>query len=153
MSLASRRVVTAALDAAGWTSISTQLSALLLRHTSGAVWETTTQAGDCALSVPGGPIVAFHRKVPNAVVIAACLAAAGQLDQAPPTETARAVAENDARSTVVSVLMAEATTASEINAMTRLALRAGLLWRCQPCRRDHYVNNSVCSCGTRRPGN
>ena len=153
MSLASRRHVTSALEAAGWTGTPTRLAQQTFRHTSGAVWSTTTQAGDCALSVPSGPTVSFHRKVPNAVVIASCLAAAGQLDQAPPTDSARVVAENDARSTVVSVLMAEATTAMEINALTRVALRAGLLWRCQPCRRDHYVNNPVCSCGARRPAN
>lgn len=153
MTLKDRHAVTEALLAAGWKADAPAPGLLppLLKHPSGAAWGTTTQAGDCALSVGSGPTVTFHRKVPNAVVIAAALAAAGQLDEAPPTENARTVAEYDARSSVISQLMAETTTTTEIRTVTRVALRAGLLWRCRPCDRDHYVNNSVCTCGARRP--
>lgn len=55
------------------------------------------------------------------------------------------------RTSAVVVLLAECTTPHETNAVTRVALRAGFLWRCHPCKRDHYLTGPDCSCGARRP--
>ena len=57
----------------------------------------------------------------------------------------------EARTAVVVLLLAEVVTAHERNALLRLALRAGLMWRCHPCRTDHYLTNETCTCGAKRP--
>ncbi|MCY0957673.1 hypothetical protein [Streptomyces sp. H27-H5] len=85
MTLEHRRAVTEALEAAGWTGTAGRLGHLL-KHPSGAVWEITTEAGGCDLDVPDAATVTFSSRVPNPVVIAACLAAAGQLDPAHVTD-------------------------------------------------------------------
>ncbi|MFJ5890365.1 hypothetical protein [Streptomyces californicus] len=52
----------------------------LLKHESGICWEVLTEAGGCALDFPDGTSTPFTRATPDRVVIAACLAATGQLD-------------------------------------------------------------------------
>jgi hypothetical protein len=59
--------------------------------------------------------------------------------------------DDELKSQAVTLLLAEATTATEINSVTRVALRAGFMWRCHPCKRDHYLRAEACPCGTRRP--
>ncbi|MGW6391143.1 hypothetical protein ACWFR1_11700 [Streptomyces sp. NPDC055103] len=72
--------VAEALDAAGWTGDTLDPRGLL-KHPTGAVWAVVTETGGCALDLPNeGATVAFPSKIPDTVVIAACLAAAGQLD-------------------------------------------------------------------------
>ncbi|WNI20342.1 hypothetical protein [Actinacidiphila sp. ITFR-21] len=154
MTADSRHAITEALQAAGWTDEDPAPGLLpKLRHPSGPVLTVISGDGGCALELGDGLSMTFLSGLPPAVVIAACLAAAGQLDQTPPSESARLSAEYEALSTVMSRLLAEATTATEINAVSRVGLRAGLLWRCHPCRQDHYLFQSVCSCGARRPAN
>ncbi|MFJ6014517.1 hypothetical protein [Streptomyces sp. NPDC092952] len=75
----SRIGIAEALDAARWTGDT--LDPLgLMKHESGAVWGVLTDAGDCGLDCPNGAVIGFPGDTPDAVVIAACLAAAGQLD-------------------------------------------------------------------------
>ncbi|MFE4796173.1 hypothetical protein ACFRFL_13915 [Streptomyces sp. NPDC056708] len=72
--------VAEALDEAGWTGDTLDPRGLL-KHPSGAVWAVVNEAGGCALDLsPVGATIPFHGKVPDSVVIAACLAASGQLD-------------------------------------------------------------------------
>ncbi|MFJ7592483.1 hypothetical protein ACIQZO_34960 [Streptomyces sp. NPDC097617] len=72
--------VAEALDAADWTGDTLDPRGLL-KHESGAVWAVVNETGGCALDLPGaGASIAFAAKIPDAVVIAACLAASGQLD-------------------------------------------------------------------------
>ncbi|MFD3608994.1 hypothetical protein ACFWXA_13135 [Streptomyces atroolivaceus] len=59
--------------------------------------------------------------------------------------------DTELKSQAVTLLLAEATTATEINALTRVALRAGFMWRCHPCKRDHYGRTEACGCGAKRP--
>ncbi|BBA98290.1 hypothetical protein RVR_4423 [Actinacidiphila reveromycinica] len=59
--------------------------------------------------------------------------------------------DDELKSQAVTLLLAEATTAIEINALTRVALRAGFMWRCFPCKRDHYLRTEKCGCGAGRP--
>ncbi|WNI31472.1 hypothetical protein [Streptomyces sp. ITFR-6] len=159
MTIESRLAVAAALQAAGWTGTPGRLGHGILKHPSGAVWQISNEAGGCSLDldVPDGPTVDFRSKVPNSVVVAACLAASGQLDPAPtgpPPPSALLVAEleTEAQTAVVTNLLATATTTTEINAVARVALRAGLLWRCHPCKRDHYLRDNRCvECGASRP--
>ncbi|MGW6456305.1 hypothetical protein ACWF94_10325 [Streptomyces sp. NPDC055078] len=69
-----------ALDAAGWTGDILDPRGLL-KHPSGAVWAMVSETGVCVLDMSNaGASVAFPSRVPDSVVIAACLAAAGQLD-------------------------------------------------------------------------
>jgi hypothetical protein len=76
----SRIGIAEALDAAGWTG-DTLDPRSLLKHPSGATWAVVTDAGGCALDLaPLGVTVPFPSKTPDAVVIAACLAATKQLD-------------------------------------------------------------------------
>lgn len=55
------------------------------------------------------------------------------------------------RTAVVVLMLNEATTAQEHNAVVRTALRAGLMWRCHPCRADYYLTHQTCTCGAPRP--
>lgn len=55
------------------------------------------------------------------------------------------------RSAAVARLMAEATTLHEKNALARVALRAGFLWRCHPCKKNYHLALGWCPCGTLRP--
>lgn len=59
--------------------------------------------------------------------------------------------EAEARAAAASLLLAETTTAQERNALTRVLLRAGFLWRCHPCREDLYATTERCGCGNARP--
>lgn len=153
MTLESRYAVTEALEAAGWTSTTQRLTYHQLTHPSGAAWEITTEAGGCALYLPDGQAVTLSSKITNEVVIAACLAATGQLDQTQtePTTTDHTAVETETRAVLLSLLLDEATTAMETNAVTRCALRAGLLWRCHPCKRNHHIHEHTCTCGAHRP--
>ncbi|MFF4388534.1 hypothetical protein ACFY0G_17405 [Streptomyces sp. NPDC001552] len=77
----SRLDVVEALEAAGWTGDEDR-PLEILRHSSGAVWAVTNEYGDCGLDCPGGAVVEFPGDALDPVVIAACLAAAGQLTPA-----------------------------------------------------------------------
>lgn len=57
----------------------------------------------------------------------------------------------ESRTQAITLLLAEAETATDINALTRVARRAGFLWRCPGCRTDNYPTREACSCGTARP--
>ncbi|MET9321928.1 hypothetical protein ABZX75_17300 [Streptomyces sp. NPDC003038] len=82
MTWISRIDVAEALEAAGW--VGDEPDPLgLLRHPSGAVWAVSNDSGDCGLDCPGGAVVEFPGDAPDQVVIAACLAAADQLEAAP----------------------------------------------------------------------
>ncbi|MFJ6061640.1 hypothetical protein ACIQHU_01225 [Streptomyces tendae] len=58
--------------------------------------------------------------------------------------------ERDSRSIAITQLLGAAETSGEINALHRVARRAGYLWRCPTCREDHYPNRETC-CGKPRP--
>ncbi|MFD4315053.1 hypothetical protein [Streptomyces sp. NPDC058548] len=79
----SRLDIGKALDAAGWEGEPSNPLGLL-RHPSGSVWATYSNDGDCGLGVSGGAVVEFGGDIPDQVIIAACLTAAGQLN---PDET------------------------------------------------------------------
>jgi hypothetical protein len=55
--------------------------------------------------------------------------------------------EREARATAITQLLGAAETTTEMNALTRVARRAGFLWRCPGCREDNYANRDVCRCG------
>lgn len=55
------------------------------------------------------------------------------------------------RTVAVVLMLVEATTAHERAAVTRTALRAGLMWRCHPCRLDYLLSTGACDCGALRP--
>jgi hypothetical protein len=55
------------------------------------------------------------------------------------------------RTAAVVALLAECVTTHESNAVTRVALRAGFMWRCHPCKENHYLTAGACSCGAARP--
>jgi hypothetical protein len=59
--------------------------------------------------------------------------------------------DRDARTTAITLLLGAAETSGEINALTRVALRSGFLWRCSKCREDHYPDRDFCRCGAARP--
>lgn len=81
MTADSRRTITAALEAAGWTDADHAPGLLpKLRHSSGPVLTVLTDNGGCALELRDGLSMTFLSGLPTAVVIAACLAASGQLD-------------------------------------------------------------------------
>lgn len=73
----SRLDVVEALEAAGWTG-DPEYPLTLLRHPLGAVFGIHNEAGDCGLDTAGGSPVEFPGNIPDAVVIAACLAASHQ---------------------------------------------------------------------------
>jgi hypothetical protein len=71
--------VVEALEAAGWTG-DTDNPLGLLRH-NGAVWGTTSDAGDSSLTEPtAGQTIGFPSNTPDELIVATCLAAAGQAD-------------------------------------------------------------------------
>lgn len=74
----SRTDIVEALESAGW--ISDDQPRPVLRHASGAAWALSTRAGDCGLDCPNDAVLEFGADIPDLVVIAACLAASGQLD-------------------------------------------------------------------------
>ncbi|MFJ5890362.1 hypothetical protein [Streptomyces californicus] len=59
--------------------------------------------------------------------------------------------EAETRTAAAAVLLAEAATAHERAALTRVCLRAGFLWRCHPCKESHYLTTEACGCGVKRP--
>lgn len=78
MSWNSRIDVTEALERAGWAGDPDDPFGIL-RHPSGAVWAVTNDGGDCGVDTPGGGVIEIPGDVPDPVVIAAALAASGQL--------------------------------------------------------------------------
>ncbi|WP_019548541.1 hypothetical protein [Streptomyces sulphureus] len=74
----SRLDVAEALERAGWTGDDDR-PLEILRHPSGAVWAVANDAGDCGVDTPGGGVADFPGDVADSVVIAAALAASGQL--------------------------------------------------------------------------
>jgi hypothetical protein len=58
--------------------------------------------------------------------------------------------DDETRSQAIAVLLATAETSGELNALTRVGLRAGFLWTCPSCRQDNYANREAC-CGKPRP--
>lgn len=84
----SRLAVAEALEAAGWTG-DEHRPLEVYRHPSGAAWAVHNDAGDCGLDCPNRSGVDFPGDVPDAVVIAACLAAAGQLNPPAAEEAGR----------------------------------------------------------------
>lgn len=84
----SRQDVIDALEAAGWIGDDRDPLGVLCHYHSGAVWASAAlvnDAGNCHLiPKPGaGVILTFPGATPDAVVIAACLAAASQLNPDP----------------------------------------------------------------------
>ncbi|MFJ2206007.1 hypothetical protein [Streptomyces microflavus] len=57
----------------------------------------------------------------------------------------------ETRTAAVVLLLAETTTNQERLALLRLALRGGLMWRCFPCKLDHYLTTDTCTCRAARP--
>ncbi|MFD4315052.1 hypothetical protein [Streptomyces sp. NPDC058548] len=53
--------------------------------------------------------------------------------------------------TAAKLLLEECVTPHEWNAVVRVSLKAGLLWRCHDCKENHYPIVDACSCGTQRP--
>lgn len=81
MSTESRQAITTALEAAGWTADAPTPGLLpKLRHSSGPVLFVMNDNGGCALELGDDLSMTFLSGLPAAVVIAACLAASGQLD-------------------------------------------------------------------------
>lgn len=58
--------------------------------------------------------------------------------------------DDEERAQAITLLLGAAETSGEINALTRVGLRAGFLWRCPSCRTDNYANREAC-CGKARP--
>ena len=58
--------------------------------------------------------------------------------------------DRDTRSQAITLLLGAAETSGEMNALIRVGLRTGFLWRCPSCRGDHYPNRDTC-CGKPRP--
>ncbi|MFD5788640.1 hypothetical protein ACFWH1_18705 [Streptomyces sp. NPDC127037] len=90
----SRIGVAEALDAAGWTGDTLDPRGLLKHPETRAVWAVVNETGGCALDLPHlGATVPFPGVIPDAVVIAACLAASGQL--APARNSAALKADSE----------------------------------------------------------
>ncbi|MFC7791322.1 hypothetical protein [Streptomyces cinereoruber] len=81
MSWNSRLDVVEVLEGAGWTGAADN-PIEKLRHTTGAAWAFLPRGG-CGLICPNGAMIEFPWGGPDSVVIAACLAAADQLQPAP----------------------------------------------------------------------
>ncbi|MGW1463869.1 hypothetical protein ACWCPT_05875 [Streptomyces sp. NPDC002308] len=64
---------------------------------------------------------------------------------------ARDIDDRENRAAAITLLLCAAETSGEINALTRVARRAGFLWRCTKCREDHYPTKDTCRCGATRP--
>jgi hypothetical protein len=58
--------------------------------------------------------------------------------------------EREARATAIAQLLGSAETTTEMNALTRVGIRAGFLWRCPTCKEPNYANRKTC-CGKPRP--
>lgn len=58
--------------------------------------------------------------------------------------------DTDTRARAITLLLAAAETSNEINALIRVARRAGFMWRCDTCRDNHYADRETC-CGKPRP--
>ena len=56
----------------------------------------------------------------------------------------------DRETRALTLLLGEAETSGEMNALTRVARRAGFLWTCRSCRTDNYADRETC-CGKPRP--
>ncbi|MEU0181477.1 hypothetical protein ABZ312_09835 [Streptomyces sp. NPDC006207] len=59
--------------------------------------------------------------------------------------------DDETRARAISLLFAAAETSAEINALARVARRAGFLWRCPDCKDDQYPTRDTCRCGAARP--
>ncbi|MFD4788276.1 hypothetical protein ACFWN1_14695 [Streptomyces sp. NPDC058459] len=57
--------------------------------------------------------------------------------------------DRELRSIAMAQLLGSAETSGEINALRRVGLRAGFLWRCPSCHTEHYPNRETC-CGKPR---
>ncbi|MEU6362153.1 hypothetical protein [Streptomyces albidoflavus] len=77
----SRLDVVEALERAGWIG-DEERPLEILHHPNGAVWAIINDDGECGLDTPGGGAINFLGAVPDVVVVAACLAAAGGADRA-----------------------------------------------------------------------
>ncbi|MFI5814923.1 hypothetical protein ACIA7S_28690 [Streptomyces sp. NPDC051643] len=53
-------------------------------------------------------------------------------------------------SRVVTVLLGAANTVTEFNAIVRVGVRIGALWRCPACKEPRYADREAC-CGKPRP--
>lgn len=78
----SRTGIAEALKTAGWTAAGPE-PLRALRHPTGATWAVLNDSGDCGLVTPCGGAADFPSDVPDLVIVAACLAATGQLRPAP----------------------------------------------------------------------
>lgn len=58
---------------------------------------------------------------------------------------------DEARTAAITQLLGAAETTTEINALLRVARRAGFLWSCPRCRADVYPGRETCGCCTARP--
>ncbi|MFD9422222.1 MULTISPECIES: hypothetical protein [unclassified Streptomyces] len=57
----------------------------------------------------------------------------------------------ETRTAATVVLLAETATAQERAALARVCLRAGFMWRCHPCKENHFLTTGTCGCGAERP--
>ncbi|WP_327385016.1 hypothetical protein [Streptomyces sp. NBC_01207] len=55
------------------------------------------------------------------------------------------------RARAVAELLAHSVTTHAAAAITRAALTAGYLWRCNGCKADHFADVVTCSCGNGAP--
>lgn len=74
-----RLSIAEALEHAGWAGDEGNPLGILRHTSSGAVWALTNESGDCGIDTPGGGGIDLPADVPDTVVIAAALAASGQL--------------------------------------------------------------------------
>ncbi|WP_055565935.1 hypothetical protein [Streptomyces atriruber] len=58
--------------------------------------------------------------------------------------------DHAAQSQAIALLLGHAETSGEIDALARIARRAGFPWTCPACQLDNYPNKQAC-CGKRRP--
>ncbi|MGW9031565.1 hypothetical protein ACWGQ5_47650 [Streptomyces sp. NPDC055722] len=58
--------------------------------------------------------------------------------------------DRDTRARAITELLGSAQTTTEINALTRVGIRAGFLWRCPACKEPNYADRDTC-CGSPRP--
>ncbi|AZM91457.1 hypothetical protein [Streptomyces sp. W1SF4] len=57
----------------------------------------------------------------------------------------------EARAAAIAQLLAAVETSSDHSALSRIARRAGFLWRCASCREDNYPGRTTCRCGAPQP--
>lgn len=58
--------------------------------------------------------------------------------------------QRDHAAAAIEMLLGEAETSFELNAVVRVGRRAGFLWVCSSCRSNQYPNRETC-CGNPRP--